>query len=226
MKPREEERFVPRQVSNRLNRTHARCCRAITVLTARLCLLSSLSLSLSLPPSVLQVELIIRDIMDKKLKKAKFDDQKCKVLALELCTEIKEKVKDLNIPRYKVVLQSVIGEVKGQTKHNRKHREQPAVAASARKHTLNLRCAHALLSACRFAFSLPSAGQGAYIASRCLWDTETDNYSSFSMKNVSAHAKHMRMRRRGACVKWALTTFFLCSARLFLFLHSLHCSAC
>jgi len=28
-------------------------------------------------------------------------------------------------------------------------------------------------------------GQGAYIASRCLWDTETDNYSSFSMKNVS-----------------------------------------
>jgi hypothetical protein len=25
---------------------------------------------------------------------------------------------------------------------------------------------------------------GAYIASRCLWDTETDNYSSFSMKNV------------------------------------------
>jgi hypothetical protein len=38
MKPREEERFVPRQV-----------------------------------------EMIIRDIMDKKLKKAKFDDQKCKV---------------------------------------------------------------------------------------------------------------------------------------------------
>lgn len=81
--------------------------------------------------------------MDKKLKKAKFDDQKCKVLALELCTEIKEKVKDLNIPRYKVVLQSVIGEVKG---------------------------------------------QGAYIASRCLWDTETDNYSSFSMKNVRGTA--------------------------------------
>ena len=50
---------------------------------------------------------------------------------------------DLNIPRYKVVLQSVIGEVKG---------------------------------------------QGAYIASRCLWDTETDNYSSFSMKNVSCTA--------------------------------------
>lgn len=99
MKPRDEEKFMPRAVEN-----------------------------------------IIKEIMDKKLKKAKFDDQKCKVLALELCTEIKEKVKDLNIPRYKVVLQSVIGEVKG---------------------------------------------QGAYIASRCLWDTDTDNYASFAMKNSS-----------------------------------------
>lgn len=87
-----------------------------------------------------QVESIIKEIMDKKLKKAKFDDAKCKVLALELCAEIKEKVKELNIPRYKVVLQSVIGEVKG---------------------------------------------QGAYITSRCLWDTETDNYASFSTKNSS-----------------------------------------
>jgi len=99
MKPKEDERFVPRAV-----------------------------------------EAIIKEIMDKKLKKTKWDDQKCKTLALELCAEIKEKIKDLNIPRYKVVLQSVIGEVKG---------------------------------------------QGAYIASRCLWDTETDNYASFSMKNSS-----------------------------------------
>jgi len=86
------------------------------------------------------VENIIKDIMDKRLKKAKFDDLKCKQLALELCAEIKESVKELNIPRYKVVLQSVIGEVKG---------------------------------------------QGAYISSRCLWDIETDNYASFSMKNSS-----------------------------------------
>jgi len=86
------------------------------------------------------VEKIIKESMEKKLKKAKFDDEKCKTLALELCSEIKERVKALNIPRYKVVLQSVIGEVKG---------------------------------------------QGAYIASRCLWDTETDNYASYSFKNSS-----------------------------------------
>jgi len=86
------------------------------------------------------VEEIIKDVFEKRLKKAKFDDQKCKTMALELCSEIKDRVKDLNIPRYKVVLQSVIGEVKG---------------------------------------------QGAYIASRCLWDTETDNFASYSMKNSS-----------------------------------------
>jgi hypothetical protein len=81
--------------------------------------------------------------MEAKLKKTIFDDTKCKVIALELCAEIKEKVKALNIPRYKVVLQSVIGEVKG---------------------------------------------QGAYVASRCLWDTETDNYASYSYQNASLFA--------------------------------------
>ena len=86
------------------------------------------------------VELIIREVMERHLRSAVFDDAQCKVRALELCSEIKERVKALNLPRYKVVLQSVLGEVKG---------------------------------------------QGAYIASRCLWDTDTDNYAAFSMKNQS-----------------------------------------
>ncbi len=86
------------------------------------------------------VEAIIREVMERHLRSAIFDDAACKVRALELCSEIKERVKALNLPRYKVVLQSVLGEVKG---------------------------------------------QGAYIASRCLWDTETDNYAAFSMKNAS-----------------------------------------
>jgi len=85
-----------------------------------------------------QVEDIIKKCMEEKVKNAKFDDDECKKLALDLCTKIKEDVKALRIPRYKIVLQSVIGEVKG---------------------------------------------QGAYIASRCLWDTETDNYASYSVKN-------------------------------------------
>jgi len=86
------------------------------------------------------VETIIKKEMEDYVKNAKFEDEECKKLALELCSKIKDKVKALQIPRYKVVLQSVIGEVKG---------------------------------------------QGAYIASRCLWDTETDNYASYSVKNAS-----------------------------------------
>jgi hypothetical protein len=31
-------------------------------------------------------------------------------------------------------------------------------------------------------------GQGARVASRCLWDTETDNYATFSYKNVSLNS--------------------------------------
>ena len=89
------------------------------------------------------VELIIREVMERSLRSAVFDDASCKVLALELCSEIKERVKALALPRYKVVLQSVLGEVKG---------------------------------------------QGAYIASRCLWDVDTDNYAAFSMKNASLFA--------------------------------------
>ena len=89
------------------------------------------------------VELIIREVMEARLRSAVFDDGACKLLALELCSEIKERVKALQLPRYKVVLQSVLGEVKG---------------------------------------------QGAYIASRCLWDVDTDNYAAFSMKNASLFA--------------------------------------
>ena len=43
------------------------------------------------------VEKIIKEVMDRKLKRAKFDDAKCKQLALELCSEIKEKVKGLGL---------------------------------------------------------------------------------------------------------------------------------
>jgi len=95
-----------------------------------------------------QVEAVIKECLERQVKvlmsasgnsgQMSYDDSKCKLLALELCSEIKEKVKSLSIPRYKVVLQSVIGEVKG---------------------------------------------QGAHIASRCLWDVETDNYAAFSIKN-------------------------------------------
>lgn len=87
-----------------------------------------------------EVEAVIKDVLDRKLRSAEYDDARSRSMALELCEDVKQRVKELNIPRYKLVLQAVIGEVKG---------------------------------------------QGAYIASRCLWDSNTDCYASFSMKNSS-----------------------------------------
>jgi len=87
-----------------------------------------------------QVESIIKEVLERRLRKVQYDEATCRQLSQELCVEIKDRVKELNLPRYKIVLQSVIGEVQG---------------------------------------------QGAFTASRCLWDTEVDNYASYSFKNTS-----------------------------------------
>merc|ERR1712137_1157100 len=84
------------------------------------------------------VQAVIKKIIEEKLGKEKYDSSKCKVLAQELANDIKQAVKDLGWKRYKLAIQSIIGEVKQ---------------------------------------------QGCITASRCLWDTKTDNYASFSFKN-------------------------------------------
>jgi hypothetical protein len=86
------------------------------------------------------VEDIIKQIMEKHLKNAPYEDAPCKLASLTLCSEIKEEVKKLNIPRYKLVVQCVIGELKG---------------------------------------------QGAFLSSRCLWDTDSDNYATYTLKTQS-----------------------------------------
>jgi len=88
----------------------------------------------------LKVQDIIKKQMTKKLSNAEYDQTKSRDLAMELVKEIQAEVKNLDIPRYKLVVQSILGEV---------------------------------------------SGQGCMIASRCCWDTKTDNYTSFSMKNQS-----------------------------------------
>jgi len=39
-------------------------------------------------------------------------------------------------------------------------------------------------------------GQGAFVASRALWDTSSDNFASFSFKNVSADSVHLGVTSR------------------------------
>ena len=59
-------------------------------------------------------------------------------MAEKLAEEIKQSVKQLSIPSYKVVVQTVIGQLNG---------------------------------------------QGVRVASKCLWDEQNDNYSSFTYTN-------------------------------------------
>ena len=75
----------------------------------------------------------VKALLDERLKGKKYDSSESAQLSKELCTEIKEKVKEIGAPRHKLVVQVTIGEVQG---------------------------------------------QGVRIASRCLWDVETDNHAS------------------------------------------------
>eukprot|EP00695_Tsukubamonas_globosa_P001196 TRINITY_DN214_c0_g1_i2.p1 TRINITY_DN214_c0_g1~~TRINITY_DN214_c0_g1_i2.p1 ORF type:complete len:162 (+),score=51.20 TRINITY_DN214_c0_g1_i2:55-486(+) len=64
--------------------------------------------------SPLKVKEVLEEILDRRLKDKKYDPEECTNLTKELCTEIQNKVKELNFPRYKLVTQVVISEARGQ----------------------------------------------------------------------------------------------------------------
>mmetsp|Transcript_111152 Transcript_111152/g.309003 ORF Transcript_111152/g.309003 Transcript_111152/m.309003 type:complete len:134 (+) Transcript_111152:174-575(+) len=81
-------------------------------------------------------EEVLASVLDGKVWKGEEET----IWSVEIAEEIKRRVKAMDIPRYKVVVQVTIGEMKQ---------------------------------------------QGVRVASRCLWDTDSDNYASFSYKNES-----------------------------------------
>ena len=87
-----------------------------------------------------QVRKVVKKVMDAMLKDAKYDDAKSKQMSLDLCQAVKERVKELGYARYKIIVQSIVGQVNN---------------------------------------------QGAYVTSRCLWDSPKDNYASISFKHDS-----------------------------------------
>lgn len=90
-------------------------------------------------PSV--VKKIADEVLLKFLDKQDFDEDESKTWILKISEEIKARVKsECNIPRYKVVVQVTLGQMKD---------------------------------------------QGVRVASRCLWDTSTDNYASTRYQNQS-----------------------------------------
>jgi len=85
-----------------------------------------------------QTKKISQNVVTTFLESKEYDEEDAKDWVVAISDQIKNEVKKLSIPRYKIVVQVTIGQMKD---------------------------------------------QGVRIASRCLWDTATDNYTSFSFTN-------------------------------------------
>eukprot|EP00899_Mesostigma_viride_P028993 jgi/Mesvir1/9279/Mv06186-RA.1 len=88
------------------------------------------------------VEKIIHNTIRTRLEGSSYDPVRSAQVAKELSDMVKEKVKNMGYPRYKLVVQVTVGEKKG---------------------------------------------QGLRLASRCLWDTATDNFASAYYENESVY---------------------------------------
>jgi len=85
-------------------------------------------------------------VMSEYLRDKEYNAEDAKAWTLEIANDIKAAVKELNIPRYKLIVQVVIGE---------------------------------------------QGSQGVRIASKCLWDSTSDNWSSHTFANDSLFATAM-----------------------------------
>mmetsp|Transcript_130264 Transcript_130264/g.324790 ORF Transcript_130264/g.324790 Transcript_130264/m.324790 type:complete len:127 (-) Transcript_130264:358-738(-) len=93
-----------------------------------------------------KVQEAIERVMNDYLKDKEYYPEDAKMWTLDLSNEIKAAVKELNNPRYKIIVQVVIGE---------------------------------------------QASQGIRVASKCLWDTSSDNWASYTFQNNSLFAVGM-----------------------------------
>ncbi|NXA03904.1 TC1DA protein, partial [Sapayoa aenigma] len=92
---------------------------------------------------VAAVEEILRDVVGSYLRERRYEPAQCREVAKDIAEVVKARVKDLVIPRYKVVVVTHIGQLDEQSIH---------------------------------------------IGSRCLWDPESDTFSSYVFKNTSLFA--------------------------------------
>ena len=86
------------------------------------------------------VQKLLSETIKERLHDTTYDPLKSAQIAKELADTIKERVKNLNFTRYKLVVQVTVGE---------------------------------------------KTGQAIRLASRCLWDTATDNFASDFYENSS-----------------------------------------
>jgi len=57
-----------------------------------------------------QVESLIKEVLEAKLFKVRYEPETCSRLAQELCAAIKDRTKDLQLSRYKLVTHVLLGE--------------------------------------------------------------------------------------------------------------------
>ncbi|CAM9140003.1 unnamed protein product [Ascophyllum nodosum] len=87
-----------------------------------------------------EVKAIAEKAVRGELQDKEYDVEEAKEWSLNIADMIREGIKTLKVPRYKIVVQVTTGEMKD---------------------------------------------QGVRVASRCLWDTATDNYASVQFRNQS-----------------------------------------
>eukprot|EP00397_Hematodinium_sp_SG-2012_P044388 GEMP01049566.1.p1 GENE.GEMP01049566.1~~GEMP01049566.1.p1 ORF type:complete len:124 (+),score=20.26 GEMP01049566.1:65-436(+) len=57
---------------------------------------------------------IMQEVLKGKLEKATYHAEQTNILTKQVADEVKERIKELSLPRYKIVVQVVIGEQRGQ----------------------------------------------------------------------------------------------------------------
>ena len=60
------------------------------------------------------VQKILADTMKQHLTGVRYNADQCSQLTRQLVDEVKQKLKDLNLPRYKFIVNAVMGELKGE----------------------------------------------------------------------------------------------------------------
>nr|AAT09065.1 dynein outer arm light chain [Bigelowiella natans] len=61
-----------------------------------------------------KVKQLVQSVMDSKLKDMVYDDAKVKDMSVELSRDVKDKIKEFGYTRYKIIVQTVMGQVKDQ----------------------------------------------------------------------------------------------------------------
>ncbi|NXO98560.1 TC1DA protein, partial [Certhia brachydactyla] len=92
---------------------------------------------------VAAVDGILREVVENALREQRYEPGPCREAARDIAEAVKERVKALAVPRYKLVVVAHVGQL---------------------------------------------GGQSLQISSRCLWDAQSDTFSSYTFQNTSLFA--------------------------------------